>query len=114
MLNFISLGSSTAFLCARTQSDRPSAMPRQFAWKSPTSGIPDYCLDMSTPEVLRLADACVEWHTDEVTARDWIASGKIRVIATPEGDMLVPLSEVARWQGVLGQNGLLPPAQRRT
>ena len=67
---------------------------------------------MSTPDPWRLADACAEWHADEATARDWIASGKVRGIMTPEGEMLVPLSEVARWQGVLGQNGLLPSEER--
>ena len=63
---------------------------------------------MNSPGLWRVADACVEWHTDEATARDWIASGKVRGIMTPDGDVLVPISEVARWQGVLGQNRLLP------
>ena len=63
---------------------------------------------MSIPGLWRIADACVEWHTDEDTARDWIASGKVQGVTTSEGEVLVPLSEVARWQGVLGQNGLLP------
>ena len=62
---------------------------------------------MGAPDLLSVAAACLERHTDEDTARDWIASGKVRGITSPDGEILVPLSEVARWQGVLGQNGIL-------
>ena len=74
----------------------------------PTSMNRDYSDCMSTPILWRFADAGVEWHTDEDTAREWIASGRVQAVMMPEGEILVPLSEVARWQGVLGQNGLLP------
>lgn len=66
---------------------------------------------MQGPDLCSIAAACSEWHTDEATAHDWIASGKVQSVTTSEGEVLVPLSEVARWQGVLGQNGLLPRQQ---
>lgn len=55
-----------------------------------------------------LADACAKWHTDEATALAWVANGSVQATTGPDGETLIPLAEVARWQGVLGQNRLLP------
>ena len=54
-----------------------------------------------------IEQAAVEWHTDAETAQKWLEQGAVQFSLAVDGLLLIPVGEVARWQGVLGQNGRL-------
>ena len=54
-------------------------------------------------EYWTVEEAAVEWHADPATAKKWVVRGVVRGIVTDDGRLLIPLGEVARWQGVLRQ-----------
>lgn len=66
--------------------------------------LPPDTVTLPSEHLYSLSEAAAEWEVTLEDAGAALADGRVRGIHGRAGNWLIPIGEVARWQGVLGQN----------